>query len=87
MSDTAVCLSVPWCSCLGYRHAGCLQLSHCRPPEMCGPVSDERRSAVMFATIELAAGRAGVISSRRPLGDTLLLQHLWCVDVCVLDPE
>ena len=25
------------CSCLGYRHAGCLQLSHRRPPEMCGP--------------------------------------------------
>jgi len=44
LSDTAihssVCLSVPWRSCprravaLGYRHAGCLQLSHCWPPEM-----------------------------------------------------
>jgi len=29
-------LSVPWRSCLGYRHAGCLQLSHRRPPETCG---------------------------------------------------
>jgi len=29
-------LSVPWRSCLGYRHAGCLQLSHRRPLEMCG---------------------------------------------------
>jgi len=29
-------LSVPWCSCLGYRHAGCLQLSYRRQPEMCG---------------------------------------------------
>ena len=29
-------VSVPWCSCLGYRHAGCLQLSHRRSPEMCG---------------------------------------------------
>jgi len=29
-------LSVPWRSCLGCRHAGCLQLSHRRPPEMCG---------------------------------------------------
>jgi len=29
-------LSVPWRSCLGYRHAGCLQLSQRRPPEMCG---------------------------------------------------
>ena len=32
----SVRLSVPWRSCLGYRHAGCLQLSHRRPPEMCG---------------------------------------------------
>jgi len=31
----SVRLSVPWRSCLGYRHAGCLQLSHRRPPEMC----------------------------------------------------
>jgi len=30
-----VCLSVPWRSCLGYRHAGCLQLSHRQPPDMC----------------------------------------------------
>jgi len=29
-------LSAPWRSCLGYRHVGCLQLSHRRPPEMCG---------------------------------------------------
>jgi len=29
-------LSVPWRSCLGYRHAGCLQFNHRRPPEMCG---------------------------------------------------
>ena len=37
-SDTAirppVCLSL--CPSLGCRHAGCLQLSHRRPPEMCG---------------------------------------------------
>jgi len=33
--DPSVCLSVPWRSCLGYRHAGCLQLCHRRPPEMC----------------------------------------------------
>ena len=32
----SVRLSVPWRSCLGYRHADCLQLSHRRPPEMCG---------------------------------------------------
>jgi len=32
----SVRLSVPWRGCLGYRHAGGLQLSHRRPPEMCG---------------------------------------------------
>ena len=32
----SVRLSVPWRSCLGYRHAGCLQLSHRRPQAMCG---------------------------------------------------
>jgi len=32
----SVRLFVPWRSCLGYRHAGCLQLSHRRPPEICG---------------------------------------------------
>ena len=32
----SVRLFVPLRSCLGYRHAGCLQLSHRRPPEMCG---------------------------------------------------
>ena len=32
----SVSLSVPWHSCLGYGHAGCPQLSHRRPPEMCG---------------------------------------------------
>jgi len=32
----SVRLSVPQRSCLGYRHAGCLQLSHRRPSEMCG---------------------------------------------------
>ena len=32
----SVRLSVPWRSCLGYRHAGCLLLSHRRPPQMCG---------------------------------------------------
>ena len=26
--------SIPWRSCLGYRHAGCLQLRHHQPPEL-----------------------------------------------------
>jgi len=32
----SVRLPVPWRSCLGYRHAVCLQLSHRWPPETCG---------------------------------------------------
>jgi len=39
LSDTVispfVCLSHGAAACLGYRHAGCLQLSHRRSPEMC----------------------------------------------------
>jgi len=34
--DPLVCLSHGAAACLGYRHAGCLQLSHRRPAEMCG---------------------------------------------------
>ena len=32
----SVRLSVPWRSCLSYRHAGCLQLCHHRPPAVRG---------------------------------------------------
>ena len=57
----SVRLSVPWRSCLGYRYAGCLQLSYRRPPEMCGlrPSADGRRSAAIFATVELPSAAAG----------------------------
>jgi len=60
-------LSVPWRSGLGCRHAGCLQHSHRRPPEMRGlrirPWTD-----VDPPRVELPS--AGGISSRRPRGDT-----------------
>jgi len=42
VAPRSVRLYVPWRSsprsaaALGHRHAGCLQLSHRRPPEMCG---------------------------------------------------
>ena len=39
LSNTAICLSVflsHGAAALGYRHVGCLQLSHRRPSEMCG---------------------------------------------------
>ena len=54
--DPSVCLSVPWCSYLSYRHAGCLQLSHRRPPEMCGLRTRPRTDVDpprFFATVEL----------------------------------
>jgi len=58
--DPSVCLSVPWRSCLGYRHAGCLQLSHRRPPEICGPATIfgsncHRRRAYRLAAPPLGA--------------------------------
>jgi len=53
-------LSVPWHSCLGYRHAGCLQLSHHRSPEMwtLDPSVDGHRSSTIFATVELPSAGA-----------------------------
>jgi len=41
LSPRSVRLSVPWRSCLGNRNAGCLQLSHRRPTDMCGQVDFE----------------------------------------------
>jgi len=61
----SVRLSVPWCSCprhaaaLGYRHAGCLQLSHV---QTVNPPADGRTSAASETAI------SGDISSRRPHG-------------------
>jgi len=37
LSDTAIRPSVPWRSCLGYGHAGCLQLSYHQRCADCGP--------------------------------------------------
>jgi len=65
-------LSVTWRSCLGYRHTGCLQLSHRWPPEMCGLQSrpQRHRSATIFAIVEL---RGGAYHLTAP-GDTLFTQ-------------
>jgi len=69
----SVRLSVPWRSCLGYRHAGCLQFSHVRTADRS---TDGRRSAASRTAI----GGRGYIVSPRP-GDTLLIAWCWC---CVL---
>ena len=47
----SVGLSVPWRSCLGYRHAGCLQLSH-RRPQRCADCGSGRRSAASFECMD-----------------------------------
>ena len=63
----SVRLSVPWRSCLGYRHAGCLQLSHRRPPEMCGLRTRPRTDVDPPQFLPLSnCHRRGGISSRRP---------------------
>jgi len=78
--DPSVRLSVPWRSCLGYRHAGCLQLSHRRPPEMCAlwtrPQTDVDPPRFLPPS---NCHRRGGISSRRSRGDTLLSVRSCCV--------
>ena len=65
----SVCLSVPRRSCLGYRHAGCLQLSHRRPPEMCGLRTRPRTDVdpPRFLDRSAIGGRHIVSPSRRYL--------------------
>jgi len=65
--DPSVCLS-HGAAALGYRHAGCLQLCHRQPPEMCGlrtrPLTDVDLLRVKLLSV-------GTISSRCPRGDNL----------------
>jgi len=63
-------LSVPWRSCLGCRHAACLQLSHRRPPEMCGLRTRPRADLDPPQFLDRTAIGGG-ISSRRRRSDTL----------------
>jgi len=68
--NSAIRPSVPWRSCLGYRHAGCLQLSHRLPPETCGlrtrPRTDVDKPRLRHRRTAIGGG----ISCRRPRGDT-----------------
>ena len=69
LSDTAirpsVCPSPRRAAALGYRRAGCLQLSHVRTAD---PSADGRRSAASRTAIS-----GGGQLSRRPRGDNLLV--------------
>ena len=62
-----MCVSQGAAACLGLRHAGCLQVSHRRPPEMCG--LRPRRNNMPPSNCH----RRGGISSRRPRGDNLFI--------------
>ena len=64
MIRPSIRLSVPWRSCLGHRHADCLQLSHRRPPEMCGLRTCLRTDGAPPRFLP----PSNCISSRRPLG-------------------
>ena len=70
----SVRLSVPRRSCLGYRHAGCLQLSRRRPPEMRGlrtrPRTDVDPPRILPPSN--CHRRGGDISSHHLRCDTLL---------------
>jgi len=74
LSDTAIRPSVPWRSCLGYGHAGCLQLSYHQPPEMFGLRTQPRTDVdpPRFLPPSNCHRRGRGISSRCPWGDTLL---------------
>ena len=77
----SVRLSVPRRSCPGYRHAGCLQLSHRRPPEMRGLRTRPRTDVDPPRFLPPSnCHRRGGISSHRPRGDTLFplgAVHTW----------
>jgi len=69
----SVRLSVPWRSCLGHRHSGCLQLSHRRPPEKCGLRTRPRTDVDPTRFLPPSnCHRRETLSSRRHRGDTLL---------------
>jgi len=71
--DPSVCLFVclsHGAAALGYKHAGCLQLSHRRPPEMCG-LRTRPRTDVDPPRVELPSARGHIVSP--PPGRSLVL--------------
>ena len=73
--DPSACLS-RGAAALGYRHAGYLQLSHRRPPQMCGLRTRPRTDVNPPSISGSNCHRRGRISSCRPRGDTLLSFYL-----------
>ena len=70
LSNTAICLSVflsHGAAALGYRHAGCLQLSHRRPSEMCG-LRTRPHTDVDPPRVELPSAAGEHIVSPPPVG-------------------
>jgi len=80
MIRPSVCLSISRRSCLAYRHAGCLQLSHRRPPDMCQMRTRPRTDVDPPRFLDRTAIGGRGISSRRPRADTLFCWHfVWGV--------
>ena len=69
----SVCLSVPRRSYLGYTHGGCLQLSHCRPSEMCGLRTRPRTDVDLPRFLDRTAIGGDIGPSSRRLGAILCL--------------
>ena len=62
------------CPTLGCMHAGCLQLCHRRPPEMCG-LRTRSRTHVDPPPVELPSAAGALLSSCGPRGDNVLTLH------------
>jgi len=68
----SICPSVPWHSCLGCRHAVCLQLSHHQPPEMCR-LRTHPQNFWIHGLTQIFVSRKSIgssVSSRHCRGDT-----------------
>ena len=50
--NSVICLSVPWHSCMGYRHTGCLQLNHCRAEAYCLATLGQYRVKITLNVVE-----------------------------------
>ena len=86
LSDTAIRLSVPRRSRprraagLGYRHAGCLQLSYHRPPKMCGLQTRPRTDVDPPPPVELPSAGA----YRLAASGAITRCYCCCYGICTL---
>ena len=89
--NSAIRPSVPRRSCLGYRHAGCLQLSHRRPPEICGLRTRPRTDVdpPRFSDLTAIGGGGHIVSpppGRYPVFSTVVAKAIFAITAQKLDP-